>query len=1014
MATIEPVNGSGYDNPYVDSLIWGGGRWANGPITYSFASGTYSSDPSDPWDPPSGFGVSWESSETAALQAALQLYSNVANIQFQQAASYADADLAWWQLSEHDLDGFLGLHQIPEQPGATAPIDGFFNYSDEAWANLTPGSLGFLVIIHELGHGLGLAHPHDGGGQFDWTTFPGVTDGRPSDTGDFGLNQGIWTTMSYNEGWNRVPPVGRTPSYGCQATPMAFDIAALQELYGANTTYNNGDQLYTLPGVNESGTYWSCIWDTGGKDEISGAGLKGACTINLNDASLEEGDPNAGGFVSWMGGIRGGFTIANGVVIENATGGNGNDTLTGNEFVNILAGNVGNDSLIGELGADTLDGGVGKDAMLGGDGDDLYIVDIKTDKVTESLGAGDDTVESIVTYALAANVENLVLTSGDTKGTGNVLDNLIVGSDGNNTLDGKEGGDILRGGFGNDVYVVDGSDTVDEAGGDGTDTVQCGADFDLGKLLVIGDVENLTLTGTGSFKGTGDELANIITGNSGANALSGLGNNDSLVGGSGNDTLDGGTGDDTLDGGAGNDTMTGGAGDDVYSVNGTKDVVDDKGDGIDTIQAMIAIVLDNYVDIENVTLLGKAAIGATGDGSANHLIGSDGANILDGGAGVDVMEGNKGNDTYKVDDGKDQVIEIAGGGTDTVLSIIGYTLLDPNVENLTLLGAALLGTGNAAKNKLTGNDGANTLDGGAAVDTLIGGKGNDDYRVDETKDAVTEASGKDSGTDTVTSTAAVYTLGANVEKLTLGGTGDISGTGNTLNNVLTGNSGDNTLNGGAGADAMNGGLGNDTYVYDGKDTISDDGGFDIVQASIAIDLTLPAFVDLEGVRLTGAGALAATGDDGANLLVGNNGANKIAGGDGADTIEGAAGNDTIVGGAGNDSITGGAGTDRIDVGDGNDTVFYASKLDGKDIIDNFDGNVTDGQDTLNLDLLFDSLGVADGDRAGRVSLVVNDAGTAVDVKVNADANPNFFELTVATLNTVDPITVGADVVVGTL
>jgi Ca2+-binding RTX toxin-like protein len=350
---------------------------------------------------------------------------------------------------------------------------------------------------------------------------------------------------------------------------------------------------------------------------------------------------------------------------------------------------------------------------------------------------------------------------------------------------------------------------------------------------------------------------------------------------------------------------------------------------------------------------------------------------------------------------------------DTVrTSVSGYSLT-ANVENLVLLAGVASGTGNDLKNTLTGNDRANTLDGGDLADTMAGGKGDDTYRVDETKDVVTEPSGKDSGTDTVISTAATYTLGAYVENLTLQeGAGDISGTGNTLNNILTGNSAANTLSGGGGADTLYGGLGNDTYVYDGKDAIDDLGGFDVVQAAIAIDLTLPALEAIEGVRLTGTGAIAATGDENANLLVGNGGANELTGNAGADTIEGAAGNDTINGGTENDLITGGAGADRIDVDAGNDTVFYTSKLDGKDVIDNFDGDPTGGQDVLNLDLLFDSLGVADIDRAGRVSFAVNEAAGTVDVKINADANPNF-ELTVATLKTSSDITIGDDIVVGT-
>src|SRR5262249_53337470 len=156
------------------------------------------------------------------------------------------------------------------------------------------------------------------------------------------------------------------------------------------------------------------------------------------------------------------------------------------------------------------------------------------------------------------------------------------------------------------------------------------------------------------------------------------------------------------------------------------------------------------------TLLGTGALNATGTDGKNHLTGNTGANILDGGKGDDTLAGDKGNDTYKVDSSADMVTEVANGGTDTVLSTaLTYTISDANVENLTLLGAAVIGIGNGAANKLTGNDSDNTLDGGGGADTLAGGKGNDSYLVDDAKDVVTEAAG--AGTDTVTSTAASYT-----------------------------------------------------------------------------------------------------------------------------------------------------------------------------------------------------------------------------------------------------------------
>ena len=97
------------------------------------------------------------------------------------------------------------------------------------------------------------------------------------------------------------------------------------------------------------------------------------CIINLNDAPLN--GANAGGYVSWMAGIRGGVTIANGVVIENAIGGNGSDQVVGNEFANALSGGLGRDTLVGGEGTDTL---------TGGRGNDLYVIDDLVDSLIES------------------------------------------------------------------------------------------------------------------------------------------------------------------------------------------------------------------------------------------------------------------------------------------------------------------------------------------------------------------------------------------------------------------------------------------------------------------------------------------------------------------------------------------------------------------------------------------------------------------------------------------------------
>jgi hypothetical protein len=160
----------------------------------------------------------------------------------------------------------------------------------------------------------------------------------------------------------------------------------------------------------------------------------------------------------------------------------------------------------------------------------------------------------------------------------------------------------------------------------------------------------------------------------------------------------------------------------------------------------------------------------------------------------------------------------------------------------------------------------------------------------------------------------------------------------------------------------------------------------------------------------------------ATTVDGGVGNDELQGGLDADTLKGAAGNDILFGLEGNDSLDGGAGKDTILGGEGDDTinvsaghaaVFYLTTLDGHDLVTGFDGNAAGGQDTFDLDLLFDNLGTQTADRAGRVS--ITDNGATVDIAVDADGDAgNGFELVVATLKTADVITVGQDIIVGIL
>jgi Ca2+-binding RTX toxin-like protein len=519
----------------------------------------------------------------------------------------------------------------------------------------------------------------------------------------------------------------------------------------------------------------------------------------------------------------------------------------------------------------------------------------------------------------------------------------------------------MLGGLGNDTFIVDDAgDLVIEDAVVGNDSVQTS----LNSYTLGANVENLSFTGTGNFSGTGNALANVITGGAG---------NDTLSGGAGNDALNGGAGNDVLDGGTGNDAMNGAAGNDTYFVDSTLDTIADSA-GIDTVKTTLntfalAAALENlsFIGAGNFIGTGNAANNVITGGAGNDtLSGAGGDDTLNGGAGNDSLAGGAGNDTYVVDSVGDVVTEAAAAGTDTVQTSLNSYTLGANVENLSFTGTGSFnGTGNALANIITG---------GAGPDTLTGLGGNDTY-ISDSSDNVVEAVG--GGTDTVQTASASYTLSANVENLTFTGTGNFSGTGNDLANVITGGAGNDTLSGGAGNDALNGGAGNDlldgglgadTMVGGGgSDTFVVDNAGDVVTAGAGIDTirtTLASFnlgANIENLTFIGAGTFTGSG----NALN-----NVITGGAGNDTLTGNGGADRLIGGAGNDSMNGGADND----------VFVFGAGFGHDTIAGFDANPSQGgQDMLDVS----QLGITAANFAA--SVIITDLGNDTQVTIGLDS-----------------------------
>lgn len=371
MAFSDPVRTPASGTQLIDRLHWGM-HWSDGDSNGStsiaiYIAGLNGEETFDYGGTPVSGKTTVE--EANAYRAAMAMLEKICNIDFVEVSSQNDADIILSVTGPKPLDGSLGETITPgDDTGPRHDMQGAVIVNREAYATndysgLQVGGYDFITFIHELGHVVGLKHPHDNGGGV-FPAFPRVHS--PFDQlGRFQLNQGINTMMSYNDGWMTGPKgpqnSSQHPASGWQ-TLMALDIAALQDLYGANMTAATGDDTYVLPSANAPGSYFSGIWDAGGTDTILARGSRDA-TIDLREASLNIAK-SGGGFVSYQEGVLGGFTIANGAVIENATGGGGQDVITGNDADNILKGRGARDILIGGLGADILTGGAGGDHFV--------------------------------------------------------------------------------------------------------------------------------------------------------------------------------------------------------------------------------------------------------------------------------------------------------------------------------------------------------------------------------------------------------------------------------------------------------------------------------------------------------------------------------------------------------------------------------------------------------------------------------------------------------------------------
>jgi serralysin len=433
--------------------------------------------------------VQWEKD---AFRTALDEYEKVTDNVYIEVGTREEADFKFVTYNGTPGVGASLLGRM-SPPNEANEGQAEFNAGDVRWteAGLQQGGFYFPTLLHELGHGHGMAHPHDNGGRS--SVMPGAdggTGGLGGGFGDWGLSQQVFTIMSYNDGWNEGAPYGARPighggprsggitgtevdHYGWVGTLSALDIAVLQDKYGVNEEWKTGDDVYTIADENGPGKFYSCIWDAAGTDEIRYDGVRNAY-IDLRAATLEY-EEGGGGWVSYALGAWTGFTVANGVTIENATSGAGADILGGNDAANVLKSGAGADTIEARGGDDILIGGAGADVLNGGDGLDTASYEGAAAAVSASLtGAGSGGDAAGDRYI---SIENLIGSAFKDTLAGNDLQNEIRGGAGVDLMSGRGGNDLLDGGAGIDTLLGGaGADTfVFQAGQANGDKV---SDFD--------------------------------------------------------------------------------------------------------------------------------------------------------------------------------------------------------------------------------------------------------------------------------------------------------------------------------------------------------------------------------------------------------------------------------------------------------------------------------------------------------------------------------------------------------